>query len=142
MRVPWRLTAGLAVALLAGCAEPPPPPLPPRAAICDVDLSRVTGWGGAWRMRMSNEGGYCFMLASRNGGQILETGIAQRPANGQAQSILIGLNLIRIIYRPNPGFTGADRFRVSMGPLLAWVEVTVVPPPAGQPPLAAGPRSS
>jgi hypothetical protein len=141
MRLPWPVPAGLATALLAGCADPsPPPPLPQRAAICDVDLSHINGWGGAWRLRMSNEGGSCFMLASRDGGQIIGTGIAEPPAHGEAQSILLSLNLIRITYRPNPGFTGTDRFRVSMGPLLAWVEATVVPPPA-QVPLAAGPAN-
>ena len=54
---------------------------------------------------------------------------------------MLSLNLIRIVYRPDPGFVGTDRFVVRMEPytFTAPVVVTIVAPPApGHPPLAAG----
>ena len=91
-------------------------------------------------MTVSNEGGGCWMDASRNGPPAVTTGIAEPPAHGEAQSSMLSLNLLRIVYRPNPGFVGTDRFVVRMEPytFTAPVAVTVVNPPPGQAPLAAG----
>lgn len=131
----------LAVAALpAACAEPPPPPLPPKAKLCDVQLSLVTPFGGAWRMTMSNEGGGCWMDASRNGPAVVSTSISEPATHGEAQSAMLSLNFFRVVYRPNPGFMGEDRFTVRMEPYTfnAPVIVTVVAAPSGNAPLAAG----
>jgi hypothetical protein len=133
---------------LAGCASLAPveqnaaqlAALPP-AATCDARLP----FFGYYRyardemqqyaepdasIAMGNDGGWCsiaYQAQMPNGAPtVADASVTRPPGHGEA---MVGtLNgLLRIAYRPAPGFTGPDAFTVSLhGPLPYTVPVRVV----------------
>ena len=76
------------------------------------------------QMTVSNEGGWCGIVANRGGVPFDSYLMAARPAHGKVFAHRVG-NTTRIDYFPDPGFTGADKFAVRMIPGGATIQGTV-----------------
>lgn len=81
------------------------------------------------RIVMGNDGGWCmirYQLTMPNGGLSAgELEVTQPPMSG---TVMVGTldRLLRIAYRPNPGFTGQDAFLVLIkGPIPYVVPIRV-----------------
>lgn len=85
------------------------------------------------RITTGNDGGWCvitYQALMPNGGYTIASGdVLTPPAHGQAMLGSLG-GLLRIAYRPAPGFAGGDHFVVRLrNPLPYDVPVTVTVTP-------------
>jgi hypothetical protein len=76
------------------------------------------------QMRVSNEGGWCGIIANRGGVAFESYLLMTRPAHGKVFAHHVATNT-RIDYTPDPGFTGADGFTVRLIPGNAVLEAAV-----------------
>jgi hypothetical protein len=79
------------------------------------------------QMQVSDEGGWCGILANHNGAAFDSYLMEIRPSHGTIYAHHVGNNT-RIDYTPETGFVGTDRFSVRLIPGNAVIEsaVTVV----------------
>jgi len=73
------------------------------------------------QVQMSNEGGWCGIIATHNGAAFDSYLLVTRPVHGQVYAHHVG-TATRIDYTPDVGFTGADKFAVRMIPGDAIIE--------------------
>jgi hypothetical protein len=76
------------------------------------------------QMEVSNEGGWCGILASHNGAPYDSYLLVNRPAHGAVFAHRVGNNT-RIDYTPDAGYTGTDNFSVRLIPGNALVQAVV-----------------
>jgi hypothetical protein len=131
-RVPARLVACLPLAglvSLQGCADEKPLPARPSGIVFSGDLkgaarlctvpkqvTLVAGKAAEVMMTLSNDGGWCGVGLSQSGPQPYAAGLlTERPAHGKIYIHSVGYQT-RIDYTPDPGFAGADAFRVELIP--------------------------
>jgi hypothetical protein len=67
------------------------------------------------QMQMSNDGGWCGIIATRDGHAFDSYLLLVRPEHGRVYAHHVGANT-RIDYTPDKGFTGTDAFAVRMIP--------------------------
>jgi hypothetical protein len=80
-------------------------------------------------MKLSNDGGWCGLLAHQEGPKPFEAGLlAARPGHGSVLIHEVGDNT-RIDYTPDRGFAGTDSFAVKLKPGDAKVNVAVTVTP-------------
>lgn len=133
-----RAGAGLvliATALLAGCAQPPPPSAPTTrlyaidlagaARRCTVGpLAPVAGKEVAARMTVGNDGGWCAFAVAQQGQPYAAGLLTAEPAHGRVYIHPVGDNT-RIDYTPDAGYVGPDAFTVTLLPGRAVIRATV-----------------
>ena len=138
LRGATRASAGVmltATALLAGCAQPPPPG--PTARLYAIDLAGaarrctvgpvapVAGKEVVARMTVGNDGGWCALTVAQPGPQPYAAGLlTEDPAHGRVYIHPVGDNT-RIDYTPDAGYVGPDAFAVTLLPGRAVVRATV-----------------
>jgi hypothetical protein len=128
----WLCLAATAL-LAAGCA---PSSGPTWNGIFAVDVAGAAktcaaptvtppdGLGLKVQVQMTNDGGWCGVVASRNGVAFDSYLLVTRPAHGRVFAHRVGTNT-RIDYTPDPGYAGADSFAVHMVPGDATIEEAV-----------------
>ncbi len=133
-------SAWLAIAvtgsLLTGCAEPGTPSSATGGRVfavdqtggarkCDAPRPDLTdGKTSEVKMTVSNDGGWCGIVAQR-GGRPYDSGLLPvRPDNGKLLVHRVG-DITRITYTPTRGYVGPDKFTVKLIPGDAVVNVTV-----------------
>jgi hypothetical protein len=142
---PARRTAWIALALLGvvlqGCAEKPPAP----AAQSQTRLFASDFQGGAKNcvapklkldagkefsasMQVGNDGGWCGILVAQDDKPYEAGLLTQAPEHGNVYIHPVG-DATRIDYTPEPGFSGADSFVVTLlpGRPVLRVNVSVAP---------------
>ena len=147
-----RLAAGGVLALAAGCDFPPPPQQSTAAELqaltpaktCQAslpvfgrffypgDVPPGTYIPPQGTIRMNNDGGWCMLhnvFVFRDVITVGTLSLVKPPAHGEVRTGTVGDEL-RIAYRPQPGFTGADPFVVHLDAPQPWdipVSVFVAP---------------
>ena len=76
------------------------------------------------QMQVSNEGGWCGIIANRGGAAFDSYLLVARPAHGTVFAHHVGANT-RIDYTPDPGFAGADKFAIRLIPGNAEIQAAV-----------------
>ncbi len=77
-------------------------------------------------MKLSNDGGWCGLLAHQDGPKPFEAGLLElRPGHGTVLIHEVGDNT-RLDYTPDRGFSGTDSFAVKLIPGDAKVNISVV----------------
>ena len=127
-----------AVALLAGCAQPPPPVSTTRLYAIDLagaakrctpgPVTPVAGKEVAATMTVGNDGGWCAFTVAQPGPQPYAAGLLTvEPGHGRVYIHPVGDNT-RIDYTPDAGYAGPDAFTVTLLPgrevIRAAVSVT------------------
>jgi hypothetical protein len=82
------------------------------------------GLGLKVQVQMSNDGGWCGVVANRGGTAFESYLLATRPAHGTVYAHRVG-PYTRIDYTPDPGFAGTDSFVVRLIPGDSTLEETV-----------------
>lgn len=126
-------------ALLAGCAQPAPPPVAPavvysfdlqgaaRACTTPQQLVLTEGKTTDARIVVGNDGGWCAISVGQPGPVPTPYGaglLRERPAHGKVYIHPVGRET-RIDYTPAPGYAGPDRFVVELLPGEETVRVAV-----------------
>ena len=103
----------LATVLTAGCAMGPDAEHP--CTLTHTPFS-MDDQNPVLRVNMLNTGRYCGFTVSNDRRPAEGSGrITEQPAHGQARIRRIA-GAAHIQYRPEPGFTGQDSFRATLGP--------------------------
>jgi hypothetical protein len=76
------------------------------------------------QLQVSDEGGWCAIIATHNGRAFDSYLLVTRPAHGRVYAHRVGTST-RIDYTPDTGFVGADGFAVRMIPGDAIIEGAV-----------------
>jgi hypothetical protein len=101
------------------------------AQTCEAhEIAPAAGQTIEGAMKLSNDGGWCGLLAHQEGPKPFEAGLlAARPGHGSVLIHEVGDNT-RIDYTPDRGFSGTDSFAVKLipGDAKVIVAVTVTAP--------------
>jgi hypothetical protein len=76
------------------------------------------------QMQVSNDGGWCGIIANHSGVAYDSYLMAVRPTHGTVFAHHVGANT-RIDYTPDPGFAGADKFAIRLIPGNAEIQAAV-----------------
>ena len=80
-----------------------------------MSISMLATGPSAAQVQVSNEGGWCGITVTRNGGAFDSYLLVGRPLHGHVFAHRVG-GKTRIDYTPDRGFTGVDSFAVHLIP--------------------------